>query len=78
MKEIDNVVIMPLEYGMHGVSVLNHDGSITVILNSRDSHERQIKAYQHELKHIEKRDFEKHDVQEIENQAHEEGRMDKK
>ena len=70
MKEIDNVVIMPLEYGMHGVSVLNHDGSITVFLNSRDSHERRLKAFQHELKHIKRRDFEKNDVQEIEHEAH--------
>lgn len=70
MTEDINVVIMSLEYGMHGTAALNHDGSITIFLNSRDSHEMQVKAYQHELKHIKRRDFEKNDVQEIEHEAH--------
>lgn len=70
MKEDINVQIINMEYGMHGASVLNHDGSITVFLNSRDSHERQLKAYDHELRHCKKNDFEKADVQEIEYEAH--------
>lgn len=70
MSENINVVVLQMEYGMHGIACLNHDGSITVFLNSRDSHERQMEAYKHEMKHIKRRDFEKHDVQTIELEAH--------
>lgn len=75
MKRDINVQIINMEYGMHGASVLNHDGSITVFLNSRDSHERRLKAYMHELDHDDNDDFYKADVQEIEYHAHKGGKV---
>lgn len=69
-KEKPNVIIMDLEYGNHGFLCLNHDGSTTIFLNSRDSHERRLKTYKHELDHDEGEDFDKFDVQCIEYEAH--------
>lgn len=69
-KEDIHVVIIVMEYGMHGTSVRNHDGSTTIFLNARDSYEQRLKAYRHELGHDEDEDFEKVDVQEIERDAH--------
>ena len=64
------VVFLDMEYGLHGTSCLNSDGSVTVFLNSRDSREQHIKTYKHEIDHLLIRDFEKSDVQEIEYEAH--------
>lgn len=74
MTEDIFVVFLDMDYGMHGTSCLNSDGSVTVFLNSRDSREQQVKAYRHEIDHIVKKDFEKSDVQDIEYEAHMEGR----
>lgn len=74
MKKDDiNVIIIAMDYGMHGTSVLNHDGSTTVFLNARDSHERRLKTYKHEIDHDDSDDFDKHDVQQIEYEAHKGG-----
>lgn len=54
----------------------NSDGSFTIVINSRLSYERQLKAYSHALKHIESGDFEKQNVQSIEYQAHNNISMD--
>ena len=37
----------------------NSDGSYTIFINARLSHERQIEAYAHALRHIQENDFEK-------------------
>lgn len=50
--------------------IKNSDDSYTILLNSRLSHERQLEAYNHALNHINNRDFEKTDVDEIEANAH--------
>jgi len=55
---------------VHGLIRANEDGSYTIILNSRDSRERNLQAYQHELDHLLKGDFEKVDTNEIEGRAH--------
>lgn len=55
---------------VHGLIRANEDGSYTIILNSRDSRERNLQAYQHELDHLLKGDFEKADANEIEGRAH--------
>ena len=65
-----NIVMMNMEYGIHEQVTLNRDGSYTIFLNARDSHEQQLLSYYHALSHIEKNDFEKSDVQEIEFEAH--------
>ena len=48
----------------------NSDGSYTIFLNSRMSHERQLNAYRHALEHIQNGDFQRQDVQQIETVAH--------
>ena len=71
-NEVVNVVLMDLDTCVHDVVTLNADGSYTVIINSRFSHDAQSAAYCHAMGHIINGDFEKHDVQEIERAAHEE------
>lgn len=44
--------------------------SYTVYINSRLSHNGQIRAFRHALRHIERGDFEKFDIQEIERECH--------
>ena len=48
----------------------NADGSYTIFLNTRKSFETQQEAVRHALRHIENNDFEKHDIQQIEAEAH--------
>lgn len=48
----------------------NQDGSYTIFINAKFSHETQLEAYRHAMKHIENEDFEKSDVQIIETIAH--------
>ena len=45
-------------------------GGYTVYINARLSSRAQEQAYRHALRHIEGNDFEKHDVQSIEQEAH--------
>lgn len=49
---------------------LNDDGSYTVFISARLSTERQRQAVAHALEHINHGDFRKHDVQQIEAEAH--------
>lgn len=64
------VHILDLPHDVHGLTAPNEDGSYTVFLNARDTIERQQEAYRHEVRHIENNDFEKADVQLIEQYAH--------
>ena len=50
--------------------VVNEDGTYSIFLNARYSYERQRESYRHACRHIERCDFEKTDVQEIEKEAH--------
>ena len=50
--------------------IKNNDGSYTIILNARLSHERQLEAYEHALKHIQNDDFEKNGADTIELNTH--------
>lgn len=68
-----NVVYLNMEYGIHEQVTQNHDGSYTIFLNSRDSLEMNRASYIHALNHIYNNDFEKHDVNEIEYEAHKKG-----
>lgn len=49
---------------------LNDDGSYTIFVSARLSTERQREAIQHALGHINRGDFRKHDIQQIEAEAH--------
>ena len=42
----------------------------TVYLNARLSYAGRVRAYHHAIRHIERNDFEKYDVQQIEEEAH--------
>lgn len=42
----------------------------TIYLNAKLSYQDRVKAYLHAMKHIERNDWEKHDIQEIEKEAH--------
>lgn len=65
-----NVVLIDLDT-MIGESIChNADDSYTVFLNSRWSAEEQRYCLQHAFDHVRHRDFEKHDVQKIEAEAH--------
>lgn len=48
----------------------NTDGTYSIFLNTRCSHEQNVESYLHALRHIENNDFEKEDVQDIEREAH--------
>ena len=65
-----NVVVTNMDYQMHEFVTRNHDGSHTIFLNARDSNEKQLASYLHAIRHIEDGDFDKHDVQSIEYEAH--------
>ena len=50
--------------------VKNKDDSYTIFLNARLSHEKQMEAYLHAMRHIENGDFDKTDADSIELDAH--------
>ena len=63
-KVIDMDVLVPEQI------VKNRDDSYTIFINARLSHNKQLEAYKHALKHIENGDFEKDDADGIELDAH--------
>lgn len=48
----------------------NSDGTYTIVLNAKFSHDTLISAYKHAITHIVREDFRKNDVQCIEYSAH--------
>lgn len=60
------VRITMFPHGVHGCVSEDSDGFYNIYINSRDSYHRQMKAIDHELRHILNRDFSKSDVREIE------------
>lgn len=66
-----NVVLMDFKSTKPNEMVtVNEDGSYTIFINSRLSHNRQLESYKHAIKHIENDDFHKTDIQSIEHNAH--------
>lgn len=71
---------MRIDYQVHLISfptkkvreavVENEDGSYTIFIDSALTAERQRKAFRHAMKHILGDDFRKHDVNQIEKEAH--------
>ena len=64
------VYIVDLKSSVPEMVTQNPDGTYTVILNARYSYEHRIESYLHACRHIEHNDFERHNVQEIETDAH--------
>lgn len=65
-----NVVVINFPNAQREMVVQNEDGSYTILINSKLSHDGQLKAYNHAMEHINDNDFEKEDVQSIEAAAH--------
>ena len=66
-----NVILLDMgDTSTREVITENDDGSYTVFINARLSHNLQLESYQHAMRHIESEDFEKSDVQVIEHYAH--------
>jgi hypothetical protein len=63
------IIDMPIK--VHEVVAPCSNGDYTIYINARLSRCGQLKAYNHAMWHIEHNDFEKHDVGEIERDAHE-------
>lgn len=60
-----------LPHTIPAFSVSNPDGSYTIIINAHLSHEGRMKAYKHELSHIQNNDHDKQcAVDEIELTVH--------
>lgn len=64
------IYCVPLPPGIHEMITPCADG-YTIYLNISDCKEQQGKAFEHALEHIRRRDFNRSDVQEIENNTHE-------
>ena len=47
-------------------------GGYTIYLNAKLTQEERVKAYRHALRHVERNDWEKEDVQQIESETHKE------
>lgn len=50
--------------------ILPCEGGYTIYLNARLSYQDRVKAYMHAMKHVERKDWENDDVQQIEMEAH--------
>jgi len=66
-----DVRVVDLPVRIKGTTVLNPDGSYTVLINARHSYCTQRKACRHEMDHIDDGDFDGSDsVDAIEQRAH--------
>lgn len=74
MTEDVNVAYLDLPVRVHGFVRQNGDCTCTIVLNSRDSRERNMEAYRHELEHLQRDDFySDSNVDTIETAAHSRG-----
>lgn len=69
MEDI-NVQLLDMDTKIPEHLIKNDDDTYTVFLNARLSQESRLKSYRHALRHILNNDFEKEDVQIIEQTAH--------
>lgn len=61
----------PLPGSIRAFTVNNNDDTYTIVINDSLSRECQLKAYQHEIEHIENGDFDSElTADEIEHNAH--------
>ena len=69
--EYVGVHLIDMPYSVPGITVQVDADTFVIFINSRLSHEQQCEAYDHEIGHIDRRDFDKMiGVDEIENVAH--------
>lgn len=55
---------------VHEAITPNEDGSVTIFLDKNMTFEAQQKRFLHAVKHLNGKDFDKNNVQEIETEAH--------
>lgn len=65
------VAVIDFKNSVPSAVVENDDGGYTIVLNDRMCYERQCIAYLHEMEHIRRLDFEKYQVDTIEQSARE-------
>ena len=65
-----NNVLLISGFPVKGAVTPNDDGTYSIFINANQSDEGIMRTYYHELSHILNNDFEKHDVQQIEAEAH--------
>ena len=71
MNEI-HVHLMPFRNPkFHEAVTVNDDGSYSIFINANMASNQIEQAYHHAMTHINENDFEKHDIQQIESEAHE-------
>lgn len=64
------IYYVDMPYSMDSNLVENPDGSFTLYLNSRMTHEKNVEGYLHEVKHVNNDDFEgTSDIHDVENEA---------
>ena len=64
-----NTHLLDLPESVSEMVTVNEDGSVSIFLNARHSHEKQIESYEHAMDHIKNNDFDSDlSVQEIESQ----------
>jgi Zn-dependent peptidase ImmA (M78 family) len=67
MKDVF-IHVIPLPVSVRGVTVTDENNDYNIYINANLSQDQQKKALEHELKHIERDDFESfEDIREIEN-----------
>jgi len=52
-----NIYVCELPWGVKALCRMNEDGTYTVLLNSRNTYEDNVRSYAHEIKHILNNDF---------------------
>ncbi|MCI8630666.1 MAG: hypothetical protein HFG67_00130 [Firmicutes bacterium] len=57
MTDYIGIHLIDLPHTVRGYTLLNSDGSYTIIINARLSAETQIAVYEHEMAHIDNGDF---------------------
>lgn len=69
--EYVRVQLMDFPHSIRGFTVMVDLETFIIFINSRLSHDAQIHAYDHEIGHIDRKDFDKmYSVDEIENIGH--------
>lgn len=66
----EQAILLNLPNRVKGFSILNEDATYSIVVNSKLSQEAQRNAFNHEIEHIMKEDFDKKSVNTIEYYAH--------
>lgn len=65
-----NVILLDDTGGVPGSVWYNSDDTYTIFIDAKLNEIEQRKVFLHEMRHIQENDFEKHNIQQIESDAH--------